>query len=229
MAKQNNNNFRLLQLRKILFEETDENHELDIYEIREKLIHKLNLDSLDIRTIKSDLDSLQQMDFEIIQNRRKFGKIFYSHQEKLFETYQIRLLVDAILSARFIAENEKSNLLAKLKELTSKHIQKTLPGPILFNQTIHDYELIKYNIDKIHHAIAEQNIVSYKYGDYNLQKKFVYRRNEERYYVAPYALIWQNDLYYLIGKFLETDEIRHYRLDRMREMDICDQTFKKDP
>src|SRR5699024_9642913 len=110
---------------------------------------------------KSDLDSLQQMDFEIIQNIRKFGKIFYSHQDKLFETYQTRLLVDAILSARFISEKEKFDLIDKLKELTSVHIQKTLPGPILFNQTINDYDLIKYNIDKIHYAIADNKVISY--------------------------------------------------------------------
>lgn len=223
------NNFRLLQLRKILFEETDENHELDIYELRDKLMQALDLKNLDIRTIKSDLESLQQMDFEIIKNRRKFGKIYYSHQDKVFETYQIRLLVDAILSARFITTNEKSVLIDKLKQLTSKHIQKTLPGPVLFSQSINqDYNLIKYNIDKIHHAISENRVVSYQYGDYNVHKEFDYRRNGARYYVAPYALIWQNDLYYLIGKFLETDEIRHYRLDRMRDMEITNQTFQKD-
>ena len=226
--KLNNNNFRLLQLKKILFEETDEDHELDVYQLREKLMHALDLKNLDIRTIKSDLQSLQQMDFEIIENRRKFGKIYYSHQDKLFETYQIRLLVDAILSARFITEKEKVDLIDKLKELTSVHIRKTLPGPILFNQTINDYELIKYNIDKVHHAIAQNKVVRYKYGDYNVKKEFVYRRNEADYYVAPYALIWQNDLYYLIGKFLETDEIRHYRLDRMRDMEVSEQTFQKD-
>lgn len=224
-----NNNFRLLQLRKILFEETDENHELDIYELKEKLMYALDLKNLDIRTIKSDLQSLQEMDFEIIQNKRKFGKIYYSHQDKVFETYQLRLLVDAILSARFITTEEKSVLIDKLKRLTSKHIQKTLPGPVLFSQSIdQDYNLIKYNIDKIHHAIAENRVVSYLYGQFNVHKDFDYRRNKSRYYVAPYALIWQNDLYYLIGKFLETDEIRHYRLDRMRDTEITDQTFKKE-
>ncbi len=59
------------------------------------------------------------------------------------------------LSARFITTDEKSVLIDKLKQLTSKHIQKTLPGPVLFSQSINqDYNLIKYNIDKIHHAIC---------------------------------------------------------------------------
>lgn len=223
------NNYRLLQLKDLLFQETDEDHELDIYEIKEKLVQIMEVRNIDHRTIKNDLEALDQMDFDIIQNRRKFGKIFYSHQAKLFETYQIRLLVDAILSARFITPKEKGMLIDKLKELTSVHIRNTLPGPILFSQTVNiDYELIKLNIDRLHHAITSKRVVSYQYGDFNVQKEFEYRRNGDLYYVEPYALIWQNDLYYLIGKFQETNEIRHYRLDRIRSIDILEETFIKD-
>ncbi|MEI3604301.1 WYL domain-containing protein [Pseudogracilibacillus sp. SE30717A] len=223
------NNFRLLQLRDLLFNETDEEHEYDIYEIEEKLVQLLDLKSIDHRTIKNDIEALQEMDFDIVRNRKKFGKIFYSHQDKYFETYQIRLLVDAILSARFITPKEKDILIEKLKELTSIHIRKTLPEPVLFSQTInHDYERIKYNIDRLHHAITGRKVVSYQYGDFNVRKEFDYRRDGELYFVEPYALIWQNDLYYLIGKFQETKEIRHYRLDRIKEITILDETFVKE-
>src|SRR5690625_3558331 len=112
------NNYRLLQLRNTLFQETDECHELDIYELKERLLELTGVKRIDNRTIKSDLNALQEMGFDIVLNRRKHGKIYYSHQNKLFETYQIRLLVDAILSARFITINEKNNLINKLKELT---------------------------------------------------------------------------------------------------------------
>jgi len=223
------NSYRLLRLKDLLFNETDEDYEFDIYEIEEKLVQIMDVKSIDHRTIKNDLEVLDKMDFEIVRNRRKFGKIYYSHQAKLFETYQIRLLVDAILSARFITPKEKDALIDKLKELTSKHIRKTLPKPVLFSQTVNlDYELIKLNIDRLHHGITGNRVVSYLYGDFNVQKKFDYRRNEERYYVEPYALIWQNDLYYLIGKFQQTNEIRHYRLDRIREIEILEETFVKD-
>lgn len=223
------NNYRLLQLKELLFNETDEKHELDIYELKEKLLQVLDIKNIDNRTIKNDLESLESMDFEIMKNRRKFGKIYYSHQAKLFETYQIRLLVDAILSARFITIKEKRVLIDKLKDLTSVHIRKTLPEPVLFSQTINlDYEQIKLNIDKVHQAIAEEKVVRYKYGEYNVHKKFDYRREGNWYYVEPYALIWQNDLYYLIGHFQETNEIRHYRLDRIREIEITDTSFDKD-
>lgn len=223
------NNYRLLQLKELLFNETDEEHEFDIYEIEERLIQTMGLNSIDHRTIRNDIEALQEMDFDVVRNRRKFGKIFYSHQVKLFETYQLRLLVDAILSARFITPKEKNTLIDKLKELTSIHIRKTLPEPVLFSQTVNmDYEQIKFNIDRLHHAITGKRVVTYKYGDFNVHKEFEFRRNGDRYFVEPYALIWQNDLYYLIGKFQETEEIRHYRLDRIREIEILNKSFAKD-
>lgn len=222
------NNDRLLLLRDILFSETDENHELDIYELKAKLMEHLNAKSIDNRTIKNDLDALEKINFEVMKNRRKFGKIYYSHQAKPFETYQLRFLVDAILSARFITMNEKIILINKLKEMTSTHISRTLPGPVVFYQTANlDNELVRINIDRIHHAIVDGQVLSYKYGNYDEKKEFVYRREGERYYVAPFALIWQNDFYYLIGEFLETGEIRNYRLDRIREISQTDQEFMK--
>lgn len=222
------NHYRLLQLQDILYDETDEENELNIYEIKDKLMVLLNVDKLDVRTIRNDIQALQTIGFDIVENRKQHGKVYYSHQNRLFETYQIRLLADAILSARSITPNEKEALIGKLKDLTSKHIQKTLPSPVLFSQTVNiDYELMKVDIDRIHRAISESKVLQFNYGDYNVHKEFTLRHNERIYYVEPYALIWQKDLYYLIGKYIETNEIRHYRLDRMRVTEITNTSFVK--
>src|SRR5690625_3219418 len=156
------NSYRLLRLKDLLFNETDEDYEFDIYEIEEKLVQIMDVKSIDHRTIKNDLEALEQMDFDIVRNRRKFGKIYYSHQTKLFETYQIRLLVDAILSARSITPNEKQRLIDKLKQLTSKRIQRTLPSPVMFSQTVNlEHEQMKVDIDRIHRAISESKVLQY--------------------------------------------------------------------
>src|SRR5699024_5134967 len=159
---------------------------------------------------------------------RRYGKTLYSHQSRLFETYQLRLINDAILSARIITTNEKEKLINKIKNLTSKHIAKTFPEPIVFSQSANiDYELVKLNIDSVHRAISEGKVLTYKYGTFNVKKEFVHHREGSRYHVEPYALIWQNDFYYLIGVFQETNEIRHYRLDRIRDISVSETTFKK--
>ncbi|MGJ9458269.1 helix-turn-helix transcriptional regulator [Oceanobacillus sp. CF4.6] len=219
-------NFRLLNLRKLLFEKTDEQNELGIQEMIERLQLEMPDTSFDKRTIKRDLEILDETDFEIVRNTGKFGKILYSHQARLFETYELRLIIDAILSARFITEKEKNNLIDKVKKLTSKRIANTLPEPILFSQTSSmDYEMVKLNIDFVHRAISEKRVLTYQYGKYNIHKEFEYNRDGDKYFVEPYALIWQNDYYYLIGRFQQNDQMRHYRLDRIRHIEISETKF----
>ncbi|OZU87085.1 WYL domain-containing protein [Virgibacillus indicus] len=219
-------NYRLLKIREILFDQTDEQHELGINDISKKLLQIIPGGTFDNRTIKRDLQILDEMDFEIMENKGKFGKILYSHQSRLFETYQLRLINDAILSARFITTNEKKKLINKVKRLTSKNIAKTLPEPVLFSQSANmDYEQVKLNIDFVHRAISQRNVITYQYGKFNVDKQFEFNRNGDLYYVEPYALIWQNDYYYLIGRFQKTDEMRHYRLDRIRNIEITDGHF----
>lgn len=223
------NNYRLLKLQELLFRETDEENELGLNEIQHKLQQLIPGRPIDHRTIRRDLKVLENTGFEIVRNQGKFGKVFYSHQARTFELYQLRLIVDAILSARFITTNEKNKLIHHLKQLTSKHIAKTLPEPIVFSQSANlDYDLIRLNIDRVHHAVSKRRVVTYQYGKYNVDKDFVYHRDGDLYYVEPYGLVWQNDFYYLIGKYQPKGEMRHYRLDRIRHIELTDEPFKKD-
>src|SRR5699024_3817061 len=228
VAMERGSNYRMLKLMEILFRETDDQHELGIDDLIAKLRKETGGIRFDKRTIKRDLATLDDMDFEIVENIGDYGKILYSHQSRLFETYQLRLLVDAVLSARFITPKEKEILIDKIKQLTSDHIAKTLPEPVLFSQSSNmDYELVKLNIDHVHRAISERKVLTYQYGRFNVDKQFEYSRNGATYHVEPYALIWQNDLYYLIGRYEEPDEMRHYWLDRIRNIAIGDKTLVK--
>ncbi|HEX6594031.1 MAG TPA: WYL domain-containing protein [Bacillota bacterium] len=224
------NNYRLLKIKEILFNETDDQEGLGIKDLIKKLQPFFPERTFDHRTIKRDLQTLDETGFEIIHNKTKYGKILYSHQSRLFETYQLRLMIDAILSARFITTNEKKNLISKIKQLTSKRIAKTFPGPILFSQSANmDYERVKLNIDRVHQAIFEKKVLTYQYGKFNVDKEFVFNRDGAYYHVEPYALIWQNDFYYLIGHFQKTNEMRHYRLDRIRNIEVSEETFVPKP
>lgn len=224
-----NNNTRLLKLKDILFEETDEYHELSIQQICEKLkLHFGQEVKFDARTLKRDMDVLEEAGLEIIRNPGRFGKMYYSYQDRVFETYQLRLINDAILSAKFITEKEKKDLIKRNKQLTSRHTAKTLPDPLLYSQSANDdYELVKLSIDNVHRAISEQKVLHYRYGKYNMNKQFEFHRDGDTYHVEPYALIWQHDYYYLIGRFRENGDMRHYRLDRMRDIDISEERFKR--
>jgi predicted DNA-binding transcriptional regulator YafY len=80
---------------------------------------------------------------------------------------------------------------------------------------------VYYSIDKLHAALGQGVGVTFHYFEYNVKKKRVFRRNGRRYAVIPYGLIWDNENYYLVGWDLYRREVRHYRVDKMVDMNIC--------
>ncbi|WP_462411544.1 helix-turn-helix transcriptional regulator [Neobacillus sp. Marseille-QA0830] len=222
------NTTQILALQKILFEETDEDHKLAAADLIEKLQLALATnDPVDKRRIKRYIDSLNESGFEVLQEGEKYGKNVYSHQSRLFETYELRMLVDAILSARFVTEEQAKNIIRKLNELTSKHIAKTLPSPIKYNKSMnHIYHLTKVYIDKIHQAIDEKRVISFKYGKFTMDRTFELNRNGQEYVYHPYGLIWDEGFYYLIGQKDNKEGLSNYRVDKMRDVEVLEQRFK---
>ncbi|ADU29407.1 helix-turn-helix transcriptional regulator [Evansella cellulosilytica] len=214
------NRRRLLMLMEILRMETDEEHELSVRQLKAAFWGKTEAD-LGERGLQDDLRELVDSDvFPVVMNHNGNGfPKYYSHQERLFEVNELRLLVDAVSSARFISRSDTEKLIGKIKQLTSKHMARQLKNMVLVDEAVKsENNHIKYYISDIHQAITEQKEIAFQYGRYNTRKQFILSRNGDSYQVKPYALIWNNDFYYLIGKYGAADEIRHYRVDRMRHV-----------
>ncbi|MCM3570313.1 WYL domain-containing protein [Neobacillus mesonae] len=222
------NTTKILALQKIFFEETDEANKFSVAQLIEKLQSALSTnDAIDKKRIKRYIDSLNESGFEIIQEEQKYGKMVYSHQSRLFETYELRILVDAILSASFVTESQANNIIDKLGKLTSSNLAKTLPSPIKYNKSMdHIYHLTKVYIDKLHHAIQEKKVITFKYGRYTIDRTFELNRNGQEYVYHPYALIWDQGYYYLIGQKENKDGLSNYRIDRMRDVEVTEKRYR---
>jgi predicted DNA-binding transcriptional regulator YafY len=226
------NKERLLKLMEILREQTDEEHELSFEDLmlRFKRAYgeemKMNKNSL-----KDDIDQLIQSGFDVTINQVKEGlPKYYSHQYRLFELYELRILIDAVVSARFITKNETKNLIRKIKKLTSVHQAKLLQNEILIDSSVKsESPMVRLTIHELHYAIAENKMITFQYGRYNVDKQFTLSREGGLYKVKPLALTWTNDFYYLIAYFMEVDEIRHYRVDRLRNVELTDEPFSYEP
>jgi predicted DNA-binding transcriptional regulator YafY len=84
-------------------------------------------------------------------------------------------------------------------------------------------EAAYYSVDVIHAAIDGEKKIAFRYFDYDVKKRRVYRKNGGTYTATPVTLCWDSDKYYLVAYSAEHGELRHYRVDRMSEAEMLDE------
>ena len=174
-------------------------------------------------TLPRDIDALRDAGIEVMSERGQARSFYLS--DRLFSTPELRLLIDAVQSGKFITEKKSRILVEKLMSLTGK------PGSALLRRAVHatgksksDNEKGYYIVDAVNEAILRDKRVSLVYFDYDGEKRRVARNGGKPYTVSPYDLIWDGDYYYLIGWCDDRGEIRVYRVDRIeRQPDILEQ------
>ncbi|WP_370222227.1 helix-turn-helix transcriptional regulator [Cytobacillus sp.] len=226
------NKQRMLKLMEILREQTDEENEYTLDDITECFKKEYGPDvKFNKNSLRDDIEHLIEAKFDITINQEKEGMPkFYSHQYRLFELYELRMLIDAVASARFITKDETKQLIRKIKKLTSIHHAKKLHNEIMIDSSVKsESKLVRLAINDLHEAISERRIVTFQYGRYNLNKEFALSHNGGQYRVKPLALTWVNDFYYLIAYYFANEEIRHYRIDRLRNVNITEEQFAYEP
>ena len=212
MPSSPNQKMKLLYLMKILLERSDEEHPLTIQALLQALAE------YDIRaerkSIYSDLELLRQYGLDIEMRQRKtFGYYVASRQ---FELPELKLLVDAVQSSRFITQKKSGELIGKLSSLTSRHHAKQLRRQVFSAERPKAInESVYYSIDTIHLAIQDGFKINFQYFDYDLSKARAYRRDGAQYTLTPLALCWNDDNYYLVCYNAKYEDFNHYRVDRM--------------
>jgi predicted DNA-binding transcriptional regulator YafY len=197
---------------KILMEKTDEHHPITVNEIIEELA-KYDI-SAERKSIYSDIELLTSFGIDIICEKGRANKYFVGSRD--FELPELKLLVDAVQSSKFITYKKSEQLIKKIERLTSIHEAKELHRQVVVADRIKMMnESIYYNVDEIHKAIQNNKQIKFKYFDYNLDKKIEFRRNGEWYFASPYALTWSDDNYYMIAYYERYNDISNFRVDRM--------------
>ncbi len=205
---------KLLYLTKALLEKTDENNPMTVSELSAELAgYGITVDR---KTIYADLELLILFGLDIIKQRDKSVKYYIASRQ--FELPELKLLVDAVQSSRFITEKKSAELIAKLSSLTSAAQAKELRRQVYVSGRAKSFnEQGYYCVDTVHCAINNGRKITFKYFDYDVRKKRVYRKDGALYTVTPITLCWDSDKYYLVAYSAEHDELRHYRVDRMVE------------
>ena len=212
VAKSANQKLKLIYLLRFLEEKSDEEHPVRLQDMMEEL--KRYSVSAERKTIYSDLEALREAGYDIQQA----GGAYWL-AERRFELAELKLLVDSVQASRFITRKKSGELIGKLEALTSVGEARQLQRQVyVLNRVKTMNESIYYNVDGIHTAIAGGRQIRFRYFDYDIQKKKVYRRGGGDYQVSPLALTWAEENYYLVAFSNETKQLRHYRVDRMSDL-----------
>ena len=217
MPRSTNQKLKLLCLCRLLWERTDEDHPMTVPELIQ------GLEEWDIKaerkSIYDDMEALRVFGLDVQNRKGKDPGWFLG--ERPFQLAELKLLVDAVQSSRFISQRKSGDLIEKLESLASRHQARQLQRQVYVDRRAKTMnESVYYTIDKLHSAIANHRSVSFKYFEYNVQKERVFRREGKRYDVSPAGLIWDNENYYLAGYDHRHREMRHYRVDKMAELAV---------
>lgn len=218
MARSLNQKLKLLYLRDFLLENTDENHTVKLADIIEHLQIKHNID-VERKTIYADFSVLKEYGLDLEYDAKAQG---YRILGKDFEPYELQLLVDSVQSSKFITAKVAKTITDKLKRFASKHERRTLDRRNYVPNRIRSMnDSAFYGLDDIHACIASNCKISFKYFTYTVEKEKSYRKNGGFYEASPYALIWNDNNYYLLA--FENGKMKHFRVDKMDSIKPLDE------
>ena len=217
---------RLLVLSKMFYELTDEAHPMSTFEILDYLVE--NGVPANNKTLRSDLKLLKDMDIDIVTVSGRPNKYFLG--ARLFEMPEIKLLLDAVASSRFITKSKSKELSRKLTSLTSTHQKKQLVRHMYTTGRVKPgNENIFYYIDLINNAIELKKKICFSIIEFDGRKKKTLRNDGEVYVISPYAMYWNDDFYYVVGWSDKRDKMVANRIDRMEDPQILDEKAIKKP
>ena len=219
--KGDNQKLKMLYLVKIFSEETDDNHYITMPDIIRKLAaYGVNADR---KTIYQDIAELRKYGMDILtsQDGRNY---YYFLGSRDFELAELKLLVDSVQSSKFISEHKSRDLIRKIESLASNYDARQLHRQVLISGRVKTMnESIYYNVDKLHSAINSDRQIKFRYYDWDLNKQMKPRYDGMWYQLSPWALMWDDEMYYLVVYDGKHGKTTHYRVDKMKEITILDE------
>ncbi len=221
MSKGTNQKFKLYRLAQIMLEKTDEDHYITMPEIMTELArYEITANR---KSIYNDLRDLYELGIEV-EGEPVGNKYHYHAISRLFELPELKLLVDAIQSSKFITERKTNELIGKLEKLISKHDKTKLQRQVFVSGRIKTMnESIYYTVDAIHDAISEDKKIKFQYFQWNIKKEMQLRHGGTYYHISPWGLLWDDENYYLVGYDSIEQKIKHYRVDKMLHIQISEE------
>ena len=209
---------RPFYIAKILHERTDEEHTLSTTQIIEILESEYGISS-HRQTIKTDIEMLRQFGFEIEEIKSTQNR--YNMFARTFDTPELKLLIDAVESSKFITSSKSKELVEKISLLTSEHVATSLKRNVSCEGRIKPgNEKVYIILDTINDAINKNKKISFQYFQYNVKKEKKLKHNGKPYIITPLHLVWNGDCYYMVGVYDYKHRLGSFRVDRIAKQPL---------
>ena len=211
-----NQRLKLFHLLDYLMENTDiePGHTVKTSQIVENL-NEIGV-PVEKKTVVADIHLLEEYGIEIEYDYKEQA---YRIIDREFQLHELQLLIDSVQSSKFITQKVSKELTDKLKKQASRFDRVTLDRRnYVANRVRSMNDSVFYHVDDLHAAIANDWQITFKYFTYDLQKRKKYFKMGELYTASPYALLWNDDNYYLLA--FEGGKMKYFRVDKMDNIKI---------
>ena len=215
MPKSDNQKLKIFYILDYLQRNSHEAHPVRAAELIEMLYKQYSI-VCERKTIYSDIAALQDYGIDIVSIPGKSGGYYIASRN--FELPELKLLIDAVQSSRFLTEKKSRELIEKLCNQCSVHDAKLMRRDVLVSGRVKSMnETIYYNVDRIQEAIAEGKQITFRYFDWGIDGRRHYR--DKSYAASPYGLCQDNENCYLLA-LSDRHGITSYRVDRMADIQL---------
>lgn len=213
-----NQKLKILYLMKILVDKTDEDHDITLNEIVKEL--RLYGVTAERKSLYNDIKNLCDFGFDVVGS--SYNRTYhYQLINRNFELAEMKLLVDAVQSSKFITEKKSKDLINKLESYASIYQKEKLDRQVNVAGRVKTMnEDIYNNVDAIHEAINNNRQITFQYFTWNVDRKMEIKHDGATYCVSPWALCWDDEKYYLIGFDNIEGKIKHFRVDKMLKVEV---------
>lgn len=209
---------RLFRIYEYLSEETDAEHGVMLSDI---IRHLSTFDiSVERKALYDDFLVLSSLGMTVEKMHTRPER--YYLKDRPFTLSELKMLVDAVQASKFIPREDSRSLVKKLERFAGRYTASELSRQVCVENRAktRNAEAME-SVDRLHRAIREDRKISFAYYDYNVKKQRVLRHDGRRYLASPYAMLWNNENYYLVARDEEKALVKHFRVDKMQNVEIC--------
>ena len=227
MPKSEKQKLKILYVANFFLENSDENHAVTANDILDYLREECSIEA-ERRSIYRDIALLRD-EFGMDIDGGAGGK--YRLMSRQFDQNDLRILAECVHAAKFISASKAKELVETIGEFGSIYQSESLQQEVFLIDRVKTTQKGIFNtISTINRAMAKRldgkphkpQKISFKYMVHTIDdvNSMVEKHHGKLYKVSPYKLLINDGNYYLLAYDSHSWEMRTYRVDRMKDVEI---------